>query len=182
MRGWVRQQQEGSGLSAPAELIAFCKENHSLLVGMLGLYCGDGAVAEELAQETMVRVCRDWSKVRSKDDPAAWTRRVAINLANSYFRRKAAERRAQQRSYARGREVAEPDLADEVALRLAVAALPRRQKTALVLRYYLDLPYSEIARFMDVPLSTAKSLVASGRARLRTQTELGDAEEAWDAG
>jgi DNA-directed RNA polymerase specialized sigma24 family protein len=44
-------------------------------------------LAEELAQETMVRVARDWEKVSRLDAPGAWAYRVAMNLARSHFRR-----------------------------------------------------------------------------------------------
>ncbi|MPZ91460.1 MAG: hypothetical protein GEU68_07510 [Actinobacteria bacterium] len=47
-------------MSAPPDLIALCRRLYPELVGVLGLYCGDRAVAEELAQEWLARVCRDW--------------------------------------------------------------------------------------------------------------------------
>jgi DNA-directed RNA polymerase specialized sigma24 family protein len=80
-----------------SEFAAFCVEEHPRLVGALSLYCGDRAVAEELAQDALSRACRDWNKIRHLGSPGAWTHRVAINLANSYFRRAAAETRAKRR-------------------------------------------------------------------------------------
>lgn len=76
-----------------SEFVAFCVEEHPRLVGALSLYCGDRALAEELAQDALTRACRDWRKVRNFAAPGAWTHRVAMNLANSYFRRRAAETR-----------------------------------------------------------------------------------------
>jgi RNA polymerase sigma-70 factor (ECF subfamily) len=144
---------------------------------MLGLYCGNDALGEELAQDALERACRDWRRVGSKDDPAAYVRRSAINLANSYFRRKAAERRALARLGSRPSEESSGDAADAVTLRQAVAALPRRQKTAIVLRFYADLSFPEVAESMDIPLSTAKSLVGRAVARLRTESTLTDLKE-----
>ena len=88
--------------AAPAELIAFCEREYPRLVGSLGLYCGDRHVAEDIAHEALVRVARDWGRVRSMRSPQAWTHRVAINLANSHYRRRQAEPRANERSSPRG--------------------------------------------------------------------------------
>lgn len=168
-------------MPAPADLVSFCRDQYPRLVGMLGLYCGDRAVAEELAQEALTRACRDWGRVRTKGDPAAWIRRVAINLTNSYFRRKLAERRATARLESQRLPATEPDPTAAIGLREAIAKLPRRQRTAVILHYYLDMPFSEVADFMGVPQSTAKSL--SGRAirRLRADSDVSQFREATNA-
>lgn len=149
------------------EAATFIREQFPVLVGLLGLYCGDRTVAEELAQEALERACRDWSRVRQKDSPEAWTRRVAINLANSYFRRRAAERRATSRLQSGVVAPSDSDQAGALAMRQAVVALPPRQRTVVILHYYLDMPFSEIADLMRIPLSTSKSLASRGVARLR---------------
>jgi RNA polymerase sigma factor (sigma-70 family) len=145
----------------------FCRATFPSLVGMLSLWCNDGYLAQELAQETLARVCRDWARVQRMDHPEAWTRRVALNLTSSAFRRRKAERRAMSRSQAPGRQGAQPDSAVTVELRSLIAELPKRARTAVVLRYYNDLSYGEIATVMEIPESTAKSLVARSVKRLR---------------
>jgi RNA polymerase sigma factor (sigma-70 family) len=57
-------------------------------------------------------------------------------------------------------------------LRRAVAALPRRQREATVLRYYLGLDVREIARVMGTPDGTTKSLLARARAALARELRL----------
>jgi RNA polymerase sigma-70 factor (ECF subfamily) len=168
-------------MAVPPDLALFCEEQHPRLVGMLGLYCGDRFIAEELAQEALMKACRDWRRVRSKDDPAAWIRRVGFNLTHSYFRRKLAERRARERLASQTVSEAEPDPALAVSLRHAIAALSRRQRTAIILHYYLDLPFPAVADFMDIPLSTAKSAASRGIARLRASSDLFELKEARDA-
>ena len=74
----------------------FCSAEFPRLIGTLTLFCGDQGVAEELAQETLVRAYQHWKRVQRLDNPGAWANRVAINLATSYFRRKRAERRAHE--------------------------------------------------------------------------------------
>ena len=160
-----------------ADLVAFCEAEFPRLVGMLGLYTGDRDIAEELAQEALVRVWRHWQKVRALDSPAAWTRRVAINLANSHLRRMSAERRARKR-LAEQETRRLVDVPEAQAIRDAVARLPRRQRSAIVLHYYLDMPFGQVADVMEIPEPTAKSLARRGILRLRDQ---GWTEEVLDA-
>jgi RNA polymerase sigma-70 factor (sigma-E family) len=165
------------------ELSAFCEDEHPRLVGALSLYCGDRGVAEELAQDALARACRDWGRVRRLEAPGAWAHRVAINLANSYFRRRAAETRAKRRLLDRQRVDARAgaDPAAAIAIRTAVASLPRRQRTALVLRYYADLPVGDVATAMGCPEGTVKSLTSKAIASLRHELQIGDLKEAHDA-
>lgn len=164
------------------DLIAFCRGEHPRLVGLLSLYCGDAALAEELAQDALARVCRDWRRVRRMDYPEAWASRVAINLANSYFRRRTAERRARERLAARPDPVrTEPDTALALSVRQALADLPPRQRTALLLHYFCDLPFAQVAELMGSPEPTVKSLARRGLARLRSPESLGTPEEAPNA-
>jgi RNA polymerase sigma factor (sigma-70 family) len=68
----------------------------------------------------------------------------------------------------RPQEWHEPDFSgDDLVLWQALRQLPARQRMAIVLRYYLDLPEAEVARLLGVPVGTVKSLVHRGLARLR---------------
>lgn len=163
------------------ELSAFCRREYPRLVGALSLYCGDAYVAEELAQEVIVRVVSDWGKVRRLAAPGAWAHRVAINLANSHFRRRLAERRAKQRLYARAAlAVHQPDTSTAVAVRQTVASLPQRQRAVIVLRFFADLSVREVADVLGCPDGTVKSLTSKALASLRT-TDLSELREASDA-
>jgi RNA polymerase sigma factor (sigma-70 family) len=153
------------------DLEDFCGASFPSLVGMLSLWCNDVYLAQELAQETLARVCRDWNRVRQLDYPEAWTRRVAMNLACSSYRRRRIERRALKRS--EPQPTTQPDDAAFVELRVLIASLPKRQRTALVLRYFCDLSYAEIGTIMDAPESTVKSLVSRSLKRLRDSETLG---------
>jgi len=146
---------------APDDLAAFCAREYPRLVGALHLYCGDHHVAEEMAQEALLRACRDWPRIRRLGSPGGYTRRIAVNLATSHFRRRQAERRAAERLAAR--EGADPPVADPgdaLAVRQALLRLPPRQRMAVVLRFYLDLPVAEVAAATGVPIGTAKSLLS----------------------
>lgn len=138
------------------QLAEFCRLEWPRLVGSLSLYTGDADLAEDLAQETLVRVCQHWSNVRDSSSRSAWAHRVAFNLAKSQFRSRAVRRRFQHIE-----ELAtvshDPDTPDRVAVRNAVAALPEPQRRALVLRYFADLSVVDVATLMGCPTNTVKT-------------------------
>ncbi|MCA1707229.1 MAG: sigma-70 family RNA polymerase sigma factor [Actinobacteria bacterium] len=163
------------------ELVEYCQRLQPRLLGMLSLYCGTAELAEELAQETLARVCRDWQKVSRMDHPDAWTHRVALNLAKSHFRRFAAERRARRRLEGRQHfEAYEPDTAAAIAVRSAVSRLPTRQREILLLHYYVGFTFAEAAEVLGVPASTLKSLAHRAVKRLRSDSRLVSSEEAFN--
>jgi RNA polymerase sigma-70 factor (sigma-E family) len=156
----------------------FCAQLHPRLLRSLALQCGDLHVAEELAQETLARVWLHWSKVRGMDAPEAWAFRVAVNLATSRWRRVAAERRATATLRSRATEDASNgDAADALAVREAVAALPSRQRLALVLRYYADLSVADAADALRCRPGTVKALTSQAIAGLRARLAVDLIEE-----
>src|SRR5690606_9217274 len=95
---------------------------------------------------------------------------AVVNQVNSRFRRLALERReAERRSGdARGERSPLDDVADGAQLAAALGRLSTRQRTAIVLRYYLDLSEADTAESMGVSVGTVKSSVSRGLERLRT--------------
>lgn len=173
-------------MTAPSDLLAFCERSYDDLVGALSLYCGDGELAQEFAQDALVRVCRDWERVRDMDNPGGFAYRVAINLVNSHFRRRRIERRV-LRSHG-GQQGArshhDPDAGDRVTVRRAVAELPERMRTALVLRFYADLSMAEIAEQMRIKEASVRATVHRAVAALGDELGINDLEvmeEATDA-
>lgn len=164
------------------EFEGFAQDQHGRLVASLTLYCGDRWVAEELAQDALVRARERWSEVAQMQAPGAWLHRVAMNLANSRFRRRGAERRAYRRHGVDDATVTDPDAAEAVAVRRAIAALPDSQRAALVLRYFLDLSVAETAEAMGMRPGSVKS--ATHRALTAMREALGvdvhDGEEVHD--
>lgn len=146
----------------------FCADEYPRLVRALSLYVGDLHVAQELAQEALLRACQHWPRVSQLESPGGWTWRVAVNLANSKFRRIRAERLAHQRLA--GRPVVahtDPDVAAAVAIRRAVVALPPRQRTAVVLRFVADLSIEQTAEVMQASTDAVRSLTKRATTTLR---------------
>lgn len=156
-----------------SDAVAFCAEEFPRLVGALGLYVGDEAVAEELAQEALLRACRRWERVSRLQSPGGWTWRVARNLATSHLRRRQAERRARARMSPREPASETPaDTADAHAVRRAVSRLPERQRQVLVLRYFLDWSVEATAAEIGVSADAVRSLTRRAIAALRGQFDL----------
>ena len=152
----------------------FCRREWPRLVGSLSLFTGDADLAEELAQETLARVCRDWRKVSNLDAPGAWAHRVAINLARSHYRHRAVARRHAP-ALAATHTTDDADTASAIAVREAVARLPVRPRTALVLRYFADLSVAETAEAMRCPEGTVKTLTRQAILALRADGLVTDA-------
>jgi RNA polymerase sigma-70 factor (ECF subfamily) len=114
----------------------------------------------------------------------AWVTTASLNLARSGLRRLRAERRAKVRLGAEeaARREETSVAGDRIDVRRALAALPRRQREATVLRYYLGLDLEEVAAAMNVPKGTAKSLLARARFALAAALKVNDIEEVSDRG
>lgn len=133
---------------------------------------GDAAEAEDLAQEALLRLWRDagsWQAGHA--GVGAWLNRVVVNLCLDRLRR---------RRFHSDAEVPEridtSPLASEVmdASRLraatvaAIAALPDRQRAAIVLTYYEEVSNMAAAEAMDMHIKAFESLLLRARAALRT--------------
>jgi RNA polymerase sigma-70 factor, ECF subfamily len=146
------------------------------LIGQLFPVTGDLNEAEEVVQEAFTRAAARWSRLRDYDVPEAWVRRVAMNLAAD----RARNLRRQARAMLKLRPPPEvlPASVEALALAEALRSLPIRQRQVLVLHYLADLPVGEVARTLEIPEGTVKSLLARGRHALAAK--LGEPEEVLD--
>jgi RNA polymerase sigma factor (sigma-70 family) len=155
------------------EIETFCTAIYPRLVGALSLACDDPELAEELAQDALSRVVERWERVRVLDDAEAYTFQIGFNLARSWWRRRAAERRA----HARASEATthhDEDVAQNVALRQSLAKLSARQREAIVHRYFLAHSVSETAKSMNCAEGTVKALTSQGIDVLRKDLGVSD--------
>ena len=131
--------------------------------------------AEDAAQEAFAAIWRHAGAFDAARGAAgAWIGRVARNAALDANRRRALRATAPEVDPVDDRENPE-DLAvaaDEAfRLRMALDALPERERTVLTLAYTDGLTQSEIAERLDLPLGTVKTRTRSGLARLADQLE-----------
>lgn len=158
---------------------AFCHVQYSRLIDSMTLYTGDRDLARDVANEALARAFAEWRKVRSMDHPGPWLHRVATNLANSHFRRLRYETRARER-LARVPEEQAAVGVDRFVLLDRISHLPRRQKMALILRYFFDLSVEDTAEQMDCADHTVKKLTGRAISALRADMAIRDLRE--DAG
>jgi RNA polymerase sigma factor (sigma-70 family) len=132
---------------------------------------GSLPLAEDLAQEALAKALKSWPRIRDLESPGAYVHRIAVNLASSAFRRRAAERRAHVRAGAPPDAVAAPDTAIAVAVREALSGLRMEQRRVLVLRYFLGYSVQETAEVLRMPLGTVKTHTTRGLTALRERLE-----------
>ena len=130
-------------------------------VRLAQLLTGSAAAAEDVAQDAFIGLHRRWEVV---DNPDGYVRTSVVNGARSHGRR--AGRRARALPIDRPADGV-PRIDETWAL---LHELPERQRAALVLRYYEDLPLAEIATILDCRVGTVKSAIHRGLARLREVT------------
>lgn len=131
---------------------------------------GDGAEAEDVAQEAMLRLWRvapDWRSGEAQ--VSTWLWRVVANLCTDRLRRRrgvALETVPEPEDEAPSALSAMVAADRAAALEAALAALPERQRQAVVLRHLEGLPNPEIAAIMGIGVEAVESLTARGKRAL----------------
>jgi RNA polymerase sigma factor (sigma-70 family) len=133
--------------------------SYDRMVRLARLTSAETVPAEEIVQDAFVQLYRRWTTVR---EPVAWLRAAVISGCRSWGRRRLLARRHPPAP-------ALPILVDDeaVAVREALQVLTPRQRAAVVLRYFEDLPEVEIARLLGCRPGTVKSLLSRSMPKLK---------------
>jgi RNA polymerase sigma-70 factor (ECF subfamily) len=131
----------------------------------------DRAAAEDAAQDAFVQALRHWEKVRHYDDPAAWVRRAALNRLANQRRGSGRRDRAVARLGAEPAPTGDTDHAGLADLRAALAELPERERTVVVLHHVIGVPVADVAAELELAEGTVKSVLSRTRDRLRAVLE-----------
>ncbi len=135
------------------------------MVRSVAVYSGSLELAQDATQEAFARALVRWRVVSGYDRPGAWVRRVALRCVTRHRRRSDSERRARERlAPPAGNEIEQSIASADVAR--AIATLPRRQRAAVVLRYYEQLDIDEIAAVLGTAPAPARVHLHRARARL----------------
>jgi RNA polymerase sigma-70 factor (ECF subfamily) len=153
------------GSSSPPDFDTWYEEQHPLVLAALTVASGRPDVAADATDEAFVRAYERWDRVRRMASPGGWLYRVALNDLRRRCRRQAVERELLRRQ-----PPPAPVAATMPAPHVweAVRRLPARQRTAVALRYILDLPEPEVARVMGVSRGSASASLTTARRRLET--------------
>lgn len=145
------------------------------LVNLLFRILSDRNEAEDLAQETFLRVYKHRQEYDFTYCLSTWIYTIALNLARNELRRK---RKFKFFSIfdmqAKGIELKDTKPGPQslkIILDKAIATLPVKYKTAFVLRDVQQMSYEEVAQVLEVPLGTVKSRVNRARAILKTELQ-----------
>jgi RNA polymerase sigma-70 factor (sigma-E family) len=136
-------------------------DHYAALVRLAYLTTGNLAAAEDVVQDAYVEWWRRRDQVRA---PVAYLRRAVVSRCTSWVRRRVRERRYAETVEAPPAVVPGPDVP---AVRAALARLTPRQRAAVFLRYYLDLPEAETAAALGCRPGTVKSLLHRSLSILR---------------
>jgi RNA polymerase sigma-70 factor (ECF subfamily) len=194
----VRGMQGGS--PQEASLIRACKEGDQTAFNLLVWrwekplfnftykYVGDAHLAQDLVQETFVRVLRSIHGYEHRGAFSTWLYRIAVNLCRDHFRKKRIPMvslddyyttSAGERMYVKDRVAAEGAGSDEAMaaahreelVRRLIAGLPEEQRIVIVMKEYQALTFREIADVLDVPAGTVKARLYRGLRTMREQLE-----------
>lgn len=137
----------------------------------LASLCGDAALADDIAQEALVRAYV--SSDRFIGNFKAWLFRIAYNCFIDNLRRVREAASLESPEALRVPSGAASDAAfRHEELRRALALIPEKERTAIVLHYFEDLPVKEIAAIMQIPSGTVKYYLSVGRDHVKQHISL----------
>jgi RNA polymerase sigma-70 factor (sigma-E family) len=153
------------------EFATFVRAHSTALLRSAFLLTGERAAAEDLLQDTFVRLYPRWSRVAEADVPLAYVRRSMTNNFLNGRRRSGREvlvADLPERGYEA--DLAGP-LSDRDLVRGLLDGLPPKQRAVLVMRFFHDLSDEEIAADLGCRQGTVRSIVSRSLGTLRTETE-----------
>ncbi|WP_433331346.1 SigE family RNA polymerase sigma factor [Spirillospora sp. CA-294931] len=132
----------------------------------------DQAEAEDLLQAALAKTYLAWDRINDRASIDGYVRRAMVNTQISWWRRRKLEiyPTAELPDRPIDDHTRHTDLHD--ALGRALDRLPERQRLAVMLRYYEDMPETEIAEVLGVSVGTVKSTVSRAMVKLRRDAAL----------
>jgi RNA polymerase sigma factor (sigma-70 family) len=149
----------------PAGLVELYSAERTNLVRTAFLICGSVPQAEDAVHDALVRVAPRWDGL---DRARSYLYVAVVNAARDASRRTRRLRAVTERDAIRDPEQLS---VESLALHHALARLPERHRTAVVLRYFADWDDAEIADALGARRATVRSWVHRGLARLRNEME-----------
>lgn len=151
-------------------LAALLQANYRYVLGYFIKLTQDPNLAQDLTQETMVKAIKNSAQYRQEASFASWLISIGVNLYRDDWRRqKRQEKRYQALFECNDRSApAEAIPVNNINLKLALLKLPLKKRTPLVLKYFYDFSYEEIATIMKVPVGTVRSRLHAAVRALRS--------------
>ncbi|HUB41372.1 MAG TPA: SigE family RNA polymerase sigma factor [Streptosporangiaceae bacterium] len=166
----AESQNDAPGYADAAEAVrALFRDHHLELVRLAVMMLGDIPAAEDVVQDAFEQIHRHWRRIREPSSGLAYARSCVLNGCRSAHRRAAVARKyspwlAQHPDAPAADQVAGVDDSDQIMAALRV--LTRRQREAIVLRYYADLDVAEIAKTLRVSPGAVRATINRALATL----------------
>ena len=149
-------------------LVDLYRKHAKELVEMLWVFLGDRAAAEDIVQESFIRLHRAWPRLDHSRPLGGYLRTTALNLARSGLRRRMVALRHRPAAAA---DVPSPEAGvvlreDQQEVAAALRRLPARQRECIVLRYWADQSDTEIAATLGVSANSVKTHLRRAMAAL----------------
>lgn len=159
--------------SADEALTAVYSAHYRSLVRLAALLLRDPGTAEELVQDAFVAMHSRWRRLRDPDKALAYVRTTVVNRCRSRQRHLAVVDKHTPRTLpdVPSAEVSAMRIVQADAVMAAIRCLPDKQRTVVVLRYYVDLSEAEIAETMGISKGAVKSHAARATKSLRLALE-----------
>ncbi len=128
---------------------------------------GDIDLAEELTQETFVRVYFKAKHLKT-DNLRSWIYKIATNLARSEFRKQKIRRFMPIHDMKNEKEISvNYDNIDKISIEELLKKIPEKYRTPLVMKELENFTYEEISKILKKPIGTVKSLIFRGKDMLK---------------
>jgi RNA polymerase sigma-70 factor (ECF subfamily) len=142
---------------------ALYERYHSSMVALAYSILADRDLAEDAAQEVFAIACRDIGSLKSKERFAAWLAGICRNVTRQMLRSKNREVALNAQGYAKNAD-SEKNRAD--AIRRAVWKLRPNERELIVLRYYDNLPYEQIAQILDISVQAVNGRLVRAKRKI----------------
>ena len=152
---------------------ALYSANYQSLVRLAAILVRDVATAEEVVQDAFVAMHGAWRRLRDTDKALSYLRQSVVNRSRSVLRHRAVVDKYAPKPAPDAPSAGQGaiTLLDRSAVIAALRALPAREREALVLRYYADLPEAQVASAMGISRGAVRGHTARGTSALRTVLE-----------
>ena len=147
----------------------FFELQHARLFGALSVMTGDRFEAEEVMQDSFLRIWERWDRISAMDDPVGFLYRTAMNLYRKRLRRAAVAVRKAANLAPEGDALDTVETRDE-AVRLLRTLTPR-EREAIVLTAYLGYSTEEAGKLLGIKANTVRVLTMRARNSLRQTVE-----------
>jgi RNA polymerase sigma factor (sigma-70 family) len=159
------------------EFNLWLRENQKAFLKAAKVICFDTQNAEDVLQEALADVYRRWSKIRDHENPEAYLMRVMVSKHADMRRKWLRKQQDLETSWDLAENIRDiADQTDDVTQRLLVQAalksLSAIQRAVLVLIYEHGMVLREVADVLQIPMGTAASHLARGKAAVAAYVEL----------